>query len=296
MRVFLTGGTGFVGQELLKQLRGAGHNVSCLVREGPAAVLADLAGLKKLTGDIADPASLRGKLDGIDAVINLVGIIREFPSRGITFERIHYEGSKNVIDEALRAGVKQFLQMSALGTRYGAKARYHQTKYMAEQYLKQSGLEYSIFRPAVIFGPADKSINLMAKIIKTSPVFPVIGNGRNSWQPVALENVAQGFVAALNNPKARNKTYEVAGTKAMEYNQVIDVIAEVLGKKILKIHQPVYLVKPIVGIMQRFSFFPLTLDQLIMFQEDNVCDAGPFFREFGISPIEFREGISRYMT
>jgi NADH dehydrogenase len=296
MKVFLTGSTGFVGQELLKQLQSAGYEPRCLVRKGSMAKLAALAEVETVEGDITNAASLAGKLDGCEAVINLVGIIREIPSRDITFERLHYEGSKNVMDAALGAGVKRFLQMSALGVRAGAEAQYHQTKYKAEQYLKQTGLDYTIFRPSIIFGPHDLSINMMAKIIKLSPVFPVIGNGKNKWQPVALENVAKGFVAALTNPKAGNKTYEVGGPQAMEYDQVVDTIAEVLGRKIIKLHQPIRLIKPLVGIMQGFSFFPLSLDQLIMLQEDNVCDEKPFFKELGIKPIGFKEGISRYLT
>ena len=113
MRVFLTGGTGFVGLELIRQLQLAGHEVRCLVREGSAAKLAGFTGVETVAGDITDTASLRGEMDSCDAIINLVGIIKETPSQGVTFERLHYEGSKIVIDEAARVGIKRFLQMSA---------------------------------------------------------------------------------------------------------------------------------------------------------------------------------------
>jgi NADH dehydrogenase len=295
MKIFLTGGTGYVGRDLVGRLRSAGHEVRCLVRRESAAKLADMPGVETVVGDITDRAGLKGKLDGCEAAINLVGIIKEMPSQGVTFERVHYEGARNVIDEAVRAGIGRFLQMSALGAREGAKSRYHQTKYQAEQYLKQSGLKFTIFRPSIIFGPRDQSINLMAGIIKVSPVFPVIGNGRNKWQPVALENVTQGFVAALTSSSAVNKIYQVGGPQAMEYDQVLDTIAGVLGRRIIKIHQPVSLIKPVVSIMERFPFFPLSRDQLIMLQEDNICDAAPFFDELRIQPIAFKEGISRYL-
>ncbi len=295
MRVFLTGATGYVGHELLKQLLLAGYEARCLVREGSAGKLPGGHGLEIVTGDVTDADSLQGKMVGCDVVINLVGIIKEIPSQRVTFERLHYEASKNVIDAAVGDGVERFLQMSALGVRAEARACYHRTKYQAEEYLKQSRLAFTIFRPSIIFGSKDQSINMMSRIMKLSPVFPVIGNGKNKWQPVAVENVVQGFVAALNNPKAENKTYEVGGPQAMEYDQVLNVIADVLGKKIIKIHQPISLMKPIVAIMEKFTFSPLNLDQLIMLGEDNVCDEKPFFSDFGITPIGFKEGISSYM-
>jgi len=296
MKVFLTGSTGFVGKGILKALLAAGHEVRCLVRKGSQSKLADYkAQVEVVEGDVTQPETLTGKLEGCEAVIHLVGIIKEIPLRGVTFEKVHYEASKNVIDEAYRAKVRQFLHMSALGSREGAVSKYHQTKYRAEQYLIQSGLTYTIFRPSIIFGPEDRSINLFAKVIKLSPIFPVIGNGRNLMQPVALENIAQGFVKALGKAKAENKIYEVGGPDKLSNDQILDIIAQVLGRRLIKLHQPLSLLKPLVGLMEVFPFFPLSSDQLLMLQEDNVCEAKSFFEELEIEPIPFKEGIARYM-
>ncbi len=295
MKLFLTGGTGFVGSEILKQLTENGHAVRCLVRPDSKKKLAVTEGVEIVNGDITQPESLAGKMEGCEAVIHLVGIIRAFPSRGITFEKIHYEGSRNVIDEAKRAGIKHFLHMSALGASADAKPLYHQTKYKAEQYLKQSGLTYTIFRPSVIFAPNDEFVNMLANMIRLAPIVPVIGNGRCKMQPVALENVVQGYLGALSNPVAQGKVYEIGGPEQFEYDQMLDVIAGAMGRKAIKFHQPVALVKPMVCLLEGFSCFPLSSDQLLMLQQDNVCDPQPFCQELGVELVPFAEGIKKWL-
>jgi len=295
MKVFLTGATGFVGSQVLQDLLEKGHQVRCLVREGSQGKLRVWEGVEIAIGDVLGPESLREKLRGCQAAIYLVGIIREFPRKGITFDRLHYQGARNVMEAANEQEVSRFLHMSALGARPGAPSRYHQTKYMAEEYLKESGLAYTIFRPSVIFGPKDEFVNLLARMIQKAPLVPVVGDGKYKLQPVALENVSQGFVRALEMPETVGKAYEVAGPEKLEYNQVLDIIGEALGRRVRKLHFPLSLMRPLVAGLEKFPSFPLTREQLIMLQEENVGDERPFFQDFGIRPLTFREGIARYI-
>ena len=288
MKVFLTGATGFVGGKVLELLLQAGHDVRCLVRN--PAKLQTKDRVEVVAGDIAE--SLEGKIDGCDAVIHLVGIIREIPGKEVTFERVHFQGTCNVVDESNRAGVDKIVFMSALGVRKNAVANYHKTKYHAEEYIRDSGLKYTIFRPSIIFGLHDKSINLFADMVRKLPVVPVIGNGEYKMQPVALENVAEAFVKALQ--EFSGEIFEVGGPDQMTYNEVLDCIGDVLGKNVLKLHQPLFLMKPVVAMMKRCSLFPITKDQLTMMLEDNICDEKRFFEAFGITPISLKEGISDY--
>ncbi|MFQ5646411.1 MAG: SDR family oxidoreductase [bacterium] len=294
MKIFLTGGTGFVGSSLRDELVKQGHQVVCLVREQSQDKLKEVKGIETVVGSVTDSQSLEGKMAGCDAVIHLVGIIREIPAKGVTFSNVHFHGSRNMIDEARRAKVPHFLYMSALGVKEGAKARYLQTKYKAEEYLKKSGLTYTIFRPSFIYGEHDASINMFADMLK-GPVFPIIGDGRYKQQPVALEDVRSGFIKSLNNSRAHNQTFEIGGPEQFEFQGMIDVVAEVLRRKPVKIHQPVFMMKPIVKMLGRFSFFPITSDQLLMLLEDNVCDSAPYYKAFDIAPTRFKEGISRYL-
>src|SRR5262249_16035873 len=150
-----------------------GHSVRMLVRNKRAEETGERAGAKIHIGNILDAESLRGAWKEIDAVIHLVGIIGEVGES--TFENVHVRGTGNVVACAREAGVKRFIHMSALGTRPNAVSRYHRTKWEAEEIVRRSGLEFTIFRPSLIFGPRDMFVNLFAKMIRFSPIVPIIG-------------------------------------------------------------------------------------------------------------------------
>src|SRR5262245_60579512 len=129
-KVFVTGGSGFVGREVVRELLGRGHQVGALVRDGKLDLGADVdaSRVRIVRGDLFDPAALGEGMRDADAVVHLVGIIMERPAKGVTFERIHFQGTKAVVDAAKTAGVKRYVQMSALGTRADAVSDYHKTK------------------------------------------------------------------------------------------------------------------------------------------------------------------------
>ncbi|MFQ6035085.1 MAG: complex I NDUFA9 subunit family protein [Sedimentisphaerales bacterium] len=295
MKVFLTGSTGYVGNYILRALIDHGYSVKCLVRQATEKKLRIKDACEICHGDILDYDSLLPAMLGCDAVINLVGIIREFPARGITFTNLHYIATQNCIDAAQELGIDRFVQMSALGTRENARSMYHKTKYMAEEYVIKSGLTYTIFRPSLIFGKQDMSINLFAEKINKLPVFPVFGNGRYRLQPVSVENVAEGFAKAIESKQAFNKIFEIGGPKKYEFNELLDAIGKTLGKRVWKLHIPLFVTKPLLWLIGRFSFSPITYEQLTMLLEDSVCDERQFYKTFKIEPIPLEEGIKRYI-
>ena len=296
MTIFLTGGSGFVGRSVIRALRGQGHQIRCLLRPGSEARLPTREGVEVVSGDVAVPGPWMKALEGCDAVIHLVGIIREFPGRGITYERLILQGTRNVLEVARAAGVRRHLQMSALGTRPGAVSSYHRTKWEAEEAVRSSGLRWTIFRPSIIFGPEDAFVNMLAKMIRLLPVVPVIGDGQYRLQPVAVEDVALGFVRALSMEGTVGETYLVAGPKPYEFNHLLDLIGEALGRRrVRKLHHPIGFIRPLVAAFQRLPFFPLTLDQLTMLEEENVADPTPFVQTFGIPLTSFPDGIRRYL-
>jgi len=139
--------------------------------------------------------------------------------------------------------------MSALGSKPNAKSKYHQTKYIAEEYVIGSGLDYTIFRPSVIFGPEDEFVNMLAKMIKKLPLFPVIGKGDYRLQPIALEDVSTGFVRSLKLPYTIGKVYELGGLEKLRYTELVDRIGEVLNKKVRKACLPICLVRKMSRLM-----------------------------------------------
>src|SRR4051794_16989433 len=159
-RVFVTGGSGFVGGAVVDDLIVRNHGVNALVNRQPLD-----AGdrVRSIHGDLFDAKALDEGMAGCDAVIHLVGIIMEHRSRGITFDRIHAHGTRSVVEAARRNGVTRFIHMSALGSRPGAASRYHRTKFEAEEYVRKSGLDWTIFRPSLIHGPRGEFLRMEAK-------------------------------------------------------------------------------------------------------------------------------------
>lgn len=296
-RVFVTGGTGFVGKALIHALQAHGFTVRCLVRPGSEADLKGFVRIERVPGDVLLPKGIEAAMRGCAAVVHLVGIIREHPGRGVTFVRHHTIATSNMVKAAEASEVRHFLQMSALGTRPGARSRYHQTKWEAEETVRGSRLEWTIFRPSVIYGPGDGFVSMLARMIKWLPVVPVIGDGRYRLQPVPVEQVAEGFARALEHPESRKQTYEVGGPRPYAFTEILDLIGAALGRaSVRKLHHPLGLMRVLTRLLQPLSFFPLTLDQLTMLQEDNVCDPAPFFRAFNLTPVEFPAGLQRMLA
>ncbi len=294
--VFVTGGTGFVGRAVVGALVRRGHRVRCLVRTTSAPRLAGLGGATPVPGDVTRPATLGPALGDADAVVHLVGIIRERPRRGITFDRLHTEATAHVLAAAAERGVPRFIQMSALGTRPEARSRYHQTKWAAEQAVRDSRLAWTIFRPSVIFGPGDGFVSLLARLVRWCPVVPVVGDGRNRFQPVAVGDVAEAFARAVERPATAGEVFEVGGPRPYTLDGILDEVGAALGRRrVPKLHHPVELLAPVVSALERLPFFPLTSEQLLMLREDNTCDPGPWARAFEITPVEFAAGIRAYL-
>src|SRR5262245_43578982 len=144
--IFVTGGSGFVGSAIIDELLARGYSINALVNRRPLSPANSR--VRSVPGGLFSPAALDEGMRNASAVIHVVGIIMEKPAQGITFERIHFEGTKNVVDAANRAGMKRYVHISALGTRPGAVSEYHLTKYRAEEYVRASGLDWTIFRPS----------------------------------------------------------------------------------------------------------------------------------------------------
>lgn len=295
--VFVTGATGFVGRVVIHALRAEGLKVRCLVRRGSEHELRGLEAIERVAGDVLVRQSLDEGMGGCDAVIHLVGIIREHPRRGITFEHIHVDGTLNVLGAASAAGIRRYLHMSALGASASARSQYHQTKWLAEEAVRASALPWTIFRPSIIYGKGDAFVSMLAQMIRRLPVTPVIGEGRQRLQPVPVEQVAEAFQRALSRPDTIKQIYEVGGPDAISMVELLDAIGHALGHRHLrKVHLPIGLMRALATVLQTIPSFPLTTDQLAMLGEDNTCDSEPFFRAFNLIPIPLQVGLDRMLA
>ena len=295
--VFVTGATGFVGHALLQRLCAEGHIVRCLVRRGSEGDLRGFGAITRIEGDVVSRRGLAEGLAGCDAAIHLVGIIREHRAAGVTFERVHVEGTQNVLEAAKAAGVTRYVHMSALGTRPGAASRYHRTKWAAEEAVRASGLAWTIFRPSIIYGPGDGFVTMLASMVRRLPAVPVIGSGRQRVQPIAVEQVAAGFAGALERPATIKQTYEVGGPEPVTMLELLDLIGRALGRRrVRRVHVPLGVMTPLARVLHPLPGFPVTPDQLLMLGEHSVCDPRPFYRAFDLEPVALATGLERMLA
>ena len=292
--ILVTGGTGFIGTHLIRRMRQEGLSVRAVVRSpGKAQALKDI-GVDVVPGDISDKASLENAAVGVERVVHLVGIIQEAP--GVTFKGVHVEGTANLVDAAKKAGVRHFCYQSALGTRAGAASAYHRTKWEAEELVRKSGIPYTILRPSLIYGQGDKFTIRLSEIIKQSPVLPIIGSGKSKVQPLYIDDAVSCIVKAVTCDSCLHDIFEIGGPEQLTYEEVTRAIAEALGGKRPAVHVPLLFMKPMARVLETvLKKPPVTTDQLVMLQEDNVCSMRDIREAFGIEPILFREGLKKFI-
>ncbi|CAB1129916.1 NADH dehydrogenase [Candidatus Hydrogenisulfobacillus filiaventi] len=264
MRVVVFGGTGYVGSAVCRALVEQGHQPVAVARRGPVAAGAELAAADARRDELAP------LLAGADAAINLIGIIREEPAQGVTFETMHVAVARRVIAALQRAGVRRLLQMSALGTRPGARSRYHQTKWAAEEAVRASGLSWTIVRPSLLFGGGAPFFVMLQDQVRRLPVVPVPGDGRSRLQPVWREDVARLIALALPDPESVGQVYEVGGPRVYSLDELYDAVGRTVGRpRVPKLHLPLGPLMAAARLGERLPGFPVTVDQLWMLTEDN---------------------------
>src|SRR3990170_642576 len=280
--ILLTGATGFVGGNLLREMLKHGLQVRCISRNPSRAETIKKPGVELVQGDVTDKDSIvKAFADGkIDTAVHLVGILAE--TGKATFKAIHTEGTRNMVEACKQKNVKH---------------EYHKTKRDAEEIIRNSGLGYIIFRPSVLFGKEDKFVNLFASIIKISPFIMIPGNGQNRMQLLYVKDLVRAMTTAITDLKHINKVYELGGAEKLAFDQIIDAICRVLGKTRLKIHVPMFLMRPGTAIAEAIlPKPPITRDHLLMLEEDNVTDNNALEPVFGIKPTKFEEGIKGYLA
>jgi len=302
-RVFITGASGFVGSAIIDELLGRNFSVTVLLHHKSldARITAQIRIVK---GDLFDDGALDEGIRGADAIIHVVGIIMERPMAGVTFQRIHFEGAKKVIDAAKRNGVKRFVHMSALGSRPDAVSNYHKTKFAAEEYLRASSLEWTIFRPSLIHGPRGEFMHMEAKWARMrSPPFlfmPYFGagvlglGGAGKLQPVFVGDVGRAFVDALEKRRTIGEVYPLAGPDVVSWPELHRICSKaIVGRRRFVMPIPVWSAR-IQAALLPSRLLGFNRDQVIMSQEDNTADVTKFREDFGWDPQPFEATLESY--
>jgi uncharacterized protein YbjT (DUF2867 family) len=289
MLVALTGGTGYVGGHVVEALVRREHDVRLLVRDpSQHGWLKDRPALQVVRGSLEDLAALQQLVAGVDAVVHLVGIIVETGRK--TFQRVHVEGTRQLLTAARGAGAPRFIHMSALGARHDAAATpYHRTKAAAEDLVRSSGLPHVIVRPALIAGSGNDVMKMLVNMLRMSPLVPVIGNGLYQMQPVAADDLADAIATAVENPAIAG-TFDITGPDTLTYHQILDELEEALGVHRRRVAVPVSVVRFAAHAgMVLPNLNPITPDQLQMLLEGPTTSNNALPTTFHITPRRFAE-------
>jgi uncharacterized protein YbjT (DUF2867 family) len=305
MKVAIIGGTGFVGSYLVERLIQDGHTPRLLVRPGAESKVERPDGCERVAGEVGDARALRECLDGTAAAIYLIGILREFPARGITFEALQYQGVVDTLAATRQTGVTRFILMSANGIRADGTA-YQRTKFQAEAALKASGLRWTIFRPSVIFGDPHGRMEFCDQLKRDlilSPLpaplfFPglrLLKAGQFELAPVAVTDVAAAFGLALTDPGTQSQTYSLCGPDRLSWKAILTTIATACGRSKWMLPAPAGAVKAVAALFDRYPWFPITRAQIEMLLEGNTCTGDDGLARLGITPRRFEAQALGYL-
>lgn len=291
--ILVTGGTGFAGSHLIKRLASERIQTRCLARETSEIEKLKELGIEAAYGDVLDKDSLKKAVEDVETVIHFVGIIVE--KKGATFEIIHTQGTRNLVEASKEAGIRRFIYISALGARENARSRYHKTKWEAEQVVINGGMEYVIFRPSIMIGEGGEFITMLSKIVRSSPIIPIVG-GESKVQPIYIENTVDCIMKSLADPKTTNRIFEIAGPEQITYQELYLTLMEVLEIDKPTFQIPITFMWPVAYILERIMEKPtLTTQQLTMLQEDNICDIREMQEIFNHKLVPFQEVLQTFL-
>ena len=268
MRLAVTGGTGFLGNHLVSNLLAEGCELRVLARRVGA-----FNGLERVSVAAMDLRLEAGALGGLDdchALVHLAGIFHE--SRGQRFDEVHRAGTDMLLAEARRAEIRRVIYVSALGAAPDAKSRFLRSKWAAEEAIRESGMDWTILRPSVIFGPGDLFMNRLASLWWL-PIMPVIGDGSIRLQPVWVGDIVTAITSALAEPKTTGQTFELVGPRAMPMDAIVDVVeAATRSRRRPRVHLSAGVSRALAHFLAVLPGSILTRDQVPFFFEDSTAD------------------------
>lgn len=294
--ICLLGGTGFIGRHLASRLVALGHDVTVLTRARHRHKdMLVLPTIRLRQGNPLDPVDLVSAMQGADSVVNLIGIVNERGRDGQGFHRAHVAITEKALAACHDAGVRRFVQMSALRADPAGSSHYLRSKGVAEERVRESGLDWTILQPSVVFGREDDFINRFAGLLRHLPVFP-LAKANTRLAPVFVGDVAAAVVRSLEEPRAIGQVFQLCGPRVYSLREIVRLTSRLIGKE-----RPVVGLSPTLGRMQaRLMEFvpgkPFSRDNFLTLSTHNICDSGaPGLSDLGIVPTHLEPEVSRYL-
>ena len=292
MRILVTGGTGVIGTGVVPELLSRGHQVRLLSRHADDDA-GRWKGVEPTSGDVSDITSLRGSCGQCDAIVHVAGIAAEQPPE-VTFEKVNVGGTRNIIEEAEKAGVRRFIYISSLGADKGS-TDYHKSKRESEEIVRASGLDWTIIRPGLVYGPGDEVISNVLKMIRAMPAVPVVDFGRQPFQPIWFEDLSKAVAVIVERGDLNGQVVEIAGPEVTSLDDVLNKLGEITGRTPVRVPIPM----PVASLAAKIASFaadiPFDETKLTMLRENNVLpdNAGNVLQSLGVSPTLLDEGLRK---
>jgi NADH dehydrogenase len=291
MTVLVTGANGFVGRHVVARLAGRGDGLRAVVRN--AATYSPAAGVAVVEADLTKPETLPSAVDGIDVVVHCAAITADLkpPYKG-AYDAINRGGTENLVHAASAAGVRRLVVMSGLGTKPAAVGTYMATRWGMEDAVRNSSIPYVLIQPSVQFGDGAEFVAALARLIKASPVVPLLGGGGLRFQPIWVEDVVSCIEKAIEDDTLMGRAIAIGGSEYATFREIIDTICASLGKRRLKAPLPLWVARMQAPLMALLPHPPLTKASLELFGFENTTEIDAVDRVFGFHPRGFREHLA----
>jgi uncharacterized protein YbjT (DUF2867 family) len=265
MRIAITGANGFVGTHLTYRLESEGHDLVLISRHARQDD-------RVFATDLSDASVLRELFRDCKAVAHCAGINREIGNQ--TYQRVHIEGTRNVVEAAKAAGVEKIVLMSFLRARANCGSPYHESKWEAEEIVRNSGLDYTIIKAGVIYGLGDHMLDHLSHALHTFPIFALVGLKDKTVRPLAVEDIVHVMRAALVDRRMKRQTIALLGPEEIHLAEAVHRVAEVVGKRPLMFPLPVFCHKLMAHVFELTMKVPLTSLAQVRILSEGVVEAG----------------------
>ena len=290
--ILVTGASGFVGSHAVPALVDAGHRVVALTRSPEAAnrvqrrlPASARAAVTTRQGDVTDRASLPAALEGVDAVLHLVAIPRDW-NGGADLRHVNTEGTRNLLVAARAAGVRRFVHQGALGVTDDPALHYASSKAKAERLVAESDLNWTITKPSLLFGERDGFFNVIAGLVRMSPgVVPIPAGARSQFQPLFVGDLARILARLVDDPRTYWQAYELGGPAYATYREIVEEVLRAMGARRAILPMPQPLIRLVASTSEALRLpFPVASDQLRQLGFDNRTDLNAVPSRFGFEP------------
>ncbi len=296
--ILVTGATGYIGRHLVNQLVAQGERPRCLVRDpNRAATILPADKVDFVHGDTTQPSLIKAAVQGIDTIIHTAFITADRKALSSHYyEETNVHGTSNLIAAAKDAGVQRIIELSGLGTKPDKPGTYMEGRFLAEKMLIDSGLNWTIIRPSVLFGKDASFIKGLVDLLRTAPVAPLIGGGKTEFQPIYVEDVVTVIMKVLEDPTRTNgHIYTIGGPEYYSFSQIYDLLLHAMGTRRPKIYAPTPLVGIGAAVMEAvLPKPPLTKAAMTLFSYDNITDLNAVERDFGFTPLSFKQYLQEH--